>query len=77
MNRFLNKVPVVLQGHRPRPLWAALAHCLAGAALGDNERHALLCKLFASLSLADRMLCHSELRACKAAQRGETLAEVQ
>lgn len=59
-----------------RPLYAALAHCLAAAKVGDEARQALLFRHFMTLSMADRLLCQGELHACRAARRGELQAVV-
>lgn len=66
----------LLRTARVRELPVALAHSLAVAKLGDTDRQALLGRVFRTLGIGDQIRCSRELRACKAAQRGHTLAVV-
>lgn len=66
----------LLRTARVRPLAIALAHSLAVAKLGDTDRQVLLGRVFRTLRIGEQIACRGELRACKAAQRGHTLAVV-
>lgn len=60
--------------HRPLPV--ALAHELARTKVSDQERHAMLGRIYRALPPAAQFRCRFELAQCRAAKRGELLAEV-
>ena len=59
-----------------RPYWMALAHCFMTAKPGSDRMVFLNQQFTDHLSIADKLRCRGELRMCRAAIRGETLAEV-
>lgn len=64
------------QTPRMRPLPIALAHALARAKVSDQHRQDVLGRLFRALPPVDQFRCRAELMDCRAAKRGELLAEV-
>lgn len=60
-----------------RPLPVALAHELARAKLGDQDRQQVLGRIFTGLSPADKLRCRDELEWCKLAKRGHVQAVVR
>lgn len=61
--------------HTPRELPIALAHVMASAKWTDPRWEAFR-RIFGRLTFAEQMRCKTELRACRAAIRGETQAAV-
>lgn len=59
-----------------RELHIALAHELARAKVGDDVRQSLLRRLFNALPIGLQIACNKELRACRAAKRGDIKAVV-
>ena len=62
---------------RTRPLHIALAHVMANTRLCEQERHALLNRLFLRLTLAEQILCTVERKECSAARAGRRFAVVK
>lgn len=59
-----------------RELPTALAHMLAATKLSDQGRQAWLGRIFRTLSPVDQFKVRWELAECRAAKRGERLAQV-
>lgn len=59
-----------------RPLPIALAHVAANTKLGNHGRLYVLNRVFASLSVDDKLRCRAELAECRRAQRGELEAKI-
>jgi hypothetical protein len=59
-----------------RELPVALAHELTRAKLADQNRQELLGRIFNTMRPVDQFKCRFELAQCRAAKRGELLAEV-
>lgn len=58
-----------------RPIWMALAHEIVRAKIG-TPRMELLNRIYIRLQQADKTRCQAELAECKAARRGQRLAQV-
>lgn len=59
-----------------RPLPVALGQLLANTPIGKQERHALLGRIYNTLSPLDKIRCREELQCCKLAKRGALEARV-
>lgn len=59
-----------------RELPIALAHELARAKVCDQHRQEVLGRIYRALAPVDQFRCRFELTQCRAAKRGELLAQV-
>jgi hypothetical protein len=68
--------PMQREPVKSRPLPIALAHELARVKVSDQHRQEVLGRIFRALAPGDQFKCRFELMQCRAARRGELLAEV-